>query len=159
MNSGHQLLTGFVILIMGILFLNVYSSINTRSDSMMNNEAAITGTAIAQAIINEIKCKAFDQNTVSKAVVKASLLTTSLGRETGEINSTQFNDVDDYNDYSTADTLNRLGVFYINVNVNYINNMLPDEISNSPTFYKQINICVTNFGLPDTLRFYQIISY
>ncbi len=161
MNSGQQLLTIFVIVIFGFLSLNVYKSSGSREDSMRYNEAAITATGIAQAMINEIESKAFDQTTVYKSVSTADSLTppNSLGPDGTETVPTQFNDIDDYNDYTTTDTLNILGNFNVKVKVFYIQKMSPDVVSYTQTFSKQVNVSVTNMYLPDTLKFSQVISY
>jgi len=128
---------------------------------LFGNEAIITGAGIAQSLINEIQVKAFDEKTVSRGYSIADSLThpNLLGSDAGEYVSTQFDDIDDYNNYTKSDSLDRLGLFNLKVNVYYINKLMPDVKSYVQTFTKQIDILLTNFSLPDTIRFHQVIAY
>lgn len=161
MSSGQQILTIFAISLLSILILNVYRSNSTRSETTLYDEAVITGTGIAQSMTNEIDSKAFDEKTIAQAVTDTDSLTLpgSLGPDSGETLSTQFDDIDDYNNYSRIDSLSRLGAFKTDVKVYYIAKMSPTVKSNSPTFSKEVDIYVTNFSLRDTLKFKRIISY
>src|SRR3972149_7629682 len=105
MSSGQQLLTILAISLLAILMLNVYNSTGTRNSSMIYNEAIISGTGIAQSMLNEIGMKAFDQKTLTKSAALPDSLTPalSLGPESGDTTSVQFNDIDDYNNYTKAD--------------------------------------------------------
>lgn len=161
MSSGQQLLTILAISLLAILMLNVYNSTGTRNSSMIYNEAIISGTGIAQSMLNEIGMKAFDQKTLTKSAALPDSLTPalSLGPESGETTSVQFNDIDDYNNYTKADTLPKMGIFNTKVQVFYITKLSPDVKSSVRSFTKQINVFVINFSLPDTLKFYRIIAY
>ncbi len=161
MNSGEQILSIFAITILTLLILSVYNSYANKDTAFYNNEAIITGTGEAQSMLNEIKSRAFDQNTVNKAVSSPDSLTptANLGPDLGESVSTQFNDIDDYNNYTRADTMSRMGIFNIKVNVYYIANMSNGVKSTVPTYSKEVDIFVTNFSLPDTLKFNQVITY
>jgi len=161
LNSGQQILTIFALAILTVLIINVYKSQGSKEEMLFGNEAIITGTGIAQSIINEIQTKAFDEKTVSKGFSIADSLTlpNSLGPDAGEYVSTQFDDIDDYNNYTKSDSLKRLGLFNLKVKVYYINKLTPDVESYTQTFTKQIDILLTNFSLPDTLRFHQVIAY
>ncbi len=157
-----MLLVLFAMVILSLLTLNVYKTNSSREGTLRYNEAAITATGLAQSMINEIRSKAFDQNTVNKSVSVPDSLTIPqlLGPDTGEVSRIQFNDIDDFNNYTSIDTLSRLGIFTIKVKVQYITNLLPNVISNVPTFSKQVNIEVLNFSLPnDTLKYSQVMSY
>jgi hypothetical protein len=161
MNSGQQLLTIFAITLLTILAINVYRSSGSRSDTNLYDEAIITGTGIGQSMLNEVDSKAFDETTVLKSVSTPDSLTPplSLGPDAGEVLSTEYDDIDDYNNFVRTDSLSRLGVFKTSVKVYYIAKMSPSVKSSSPTFTKEIDIYVTNFSLPDTLKFNRIISY
>ena len=161
MNSGQMLLVLFGMIIFGMLSLNVYKSSSSREDTLRTNEAFLNATGLAQSMINEIESKAFDQNTVHKAATSADSLTSPdlLGSDAGETSATQFNDIDDYNNYITTDSLSRLGVYTVGVKVYYIQNMSPDVKSNVQTFSKQVDVSVTNFCLPDTLKLSRVITY
>ncbi len=161
MGSGQQLLTIAAIVLLSVLIINVNQASNQRLTAMYSNEAVLTGTGIAESMIDEIESKAFDQNTVNKSVSDVSELTGvyNLGPELGETNSLNFNDVDDYNDYITTDSLERMGTFHIKVSVAYIKTMDPSIETNSRTFTKKISVFVTNKNLSDTLKLYDAVSY
>ena len=161
MSSGHQLLTISGILLLSFLFLTVNKNNSDRSASLYNNGSIIDANGVAQSIIDEIQCKAFDENTISKSVWSRDSLTNpnSLGPEYGENNHTQFDDVDDYNNYSTMIDVGEYGKFYLHTSITYIINMQPNSLSNIQTYSKRIEIALTNFSIPDTLKYYHVISY
>ncbi len=161
MNSGQQILTIFAIAILTVLIINVYNSQSTKEAMLLSNEAIITSTGIAQSLLNEIQAKAFDKKTVSQGVAYTDslILPNSLGPDAGEVVPTQFNDVDDYKNYTRSDSLERLGLFNTKVDVYYINKLSPGVKSYTQTFTKEIVVSVTNPSLPDTLKFYLVIAY
>jgi hypothetical protein len=161
MGTGQQLLTIASIMLITLLIMNVHRATAERLTIMYSNEAIIAGTGVAQSLIDEIESKAFDQQTVSKEVSTTDSLTApnALGAETGENTRTMFNDVDDYNNFTETDSLPRTGIYNIKVKVEYVANMNPSLISNYSTFTKKIDVFVTNFSLPDTLKFSDIVAY
>jgi hypothetical protein len=82
-----------------------------------------------------------------------------MGKDGGESVSTQFDDIDDYNNHTRTDTLNRMGTFNTKVLVYYIDKSNPETKSLTRTFTKRIDVNITNFSLPDTLTFSHIIGY
>lgn len=161
MNSGHQILTIAGILLLSFLFLTVNKNNSERASSLYKSGSVIDANGVAQSIIDEIQCKAFDENTILKCIWSADSLTmpNSLGPEYGETQNTQFDDVDDYNNYSTVITVGNYGDFNILTTIQYITNMNPDIISSTQTYSKRIEVAVTNFSYPDTLKYYHVISY
>lgn len=161
MNSGQMMLVILGAVILALLSLNVYKSSDIKKNSLTNNQSIIAGTGLAQAMMNEIKSRAFDQNTINAPVNSVASLTPPLllGPDLGELIPTQFNDVDDFNNYTTSDTLNLFGIFNISVHVYYINTFSPGIKSLTQTFSKQVDISVTNSNIPFPLKFSQVISY
>ena len=161
MGSGHQLLTIAGIFLLSIFFLSVNKSNTERSSSLYESGSVIDANGVAQSVIDEIQCKAFDEATISKSVWDSDSLTSpkSLGPELGETNHTQFDDVDDYNNYSTVINVDEYGDFGVRTTVKYIQNMNPDLVSITSTYSKRIEVDVTNYSYPDTLRYYHVISY
>jgi hypothetical protein len=161
MGSGHQMLTIAGIFLLSFLILTVNKNNSERSSSLYKSGSVIDANGVAQSIIDEIQCKAFDENTITKSVWSSDSLTipNSLGPESGETLNTQFDDVDDYNNYSTVITVGNYGDFNIHTSIKYVMNMSPDNLSNSQTYSKRIEVAVTNFSYPDTLKYYHVISY
>jgi len=161
MGSGHQLLTLAGMLLLSFLFLSVNKNNSERATTLYKTGSIIDANGAAQSIIDEIQCKAFDENTINKCVWGADSLTTpnNLGPDYGETLNTQFDDVDDYNNYSTVITVGNFGDFNIHTSVKYIINMNPAISSGTQTYSKKIEVSITNFSYPDTLKYYHVISY
>ena len=156
----------FLLLAGGVLFFtNLVLTFNRTSTSqalvVYENESFIYGESLSQGLIEEIQTRAFDENTVSGTVDSPEDLSpaNSMGHEGGEDSMNQFDDIDDFNNYSYTDSLSAHGNFVVNVSVYYINTYLPDVISNLPTFSKRVDISMDNPYLESTVRISKIFSY
>jgi hypothetical protein len=149
------------IFLLSNLILNVNKANTERILSTYTNETVIDASGIAQSFIEEIQKKAFDEKTINNAVWMTDSLTTvyDLGPETGEYLNTEFDDIDDYHNYTTTVTLDRMGDFNIAIILDYVNTMNPKVISGTPTFSKRIEVLLTNHSLLDTLKYYHVVSY
>ncbi|TDJ07475.1 MAG: hypothetical protein E2O67_02545 [Deltaproteobacteria bacterium] len=143
------------------LILNVHKANTNRMLTNYTSESVINASGLAQSIIDMIQSKAFDENTIDAAVWQLDSLTAAinLGPESGENMHTEFDDIDDYNNYSTTVSLDRMGDFDINVNVFYVNTLNPQIKSSITTYSKKIELSIINYSLLDTLKYYHIISY
>jgi hypothetical protein len=161
MNTGQTLLVTIGLLLFTIFILTVYRTTTSRFAFAIANEAIISGTAIAQSMIDEISQKAFDEKTVSSSVASPDSLTPAgnLGPDTGETDYTKYDDIDDYNNFQKVESLSRLGNFNTLVSVYYVSSTNPDIKSLSRTFYKRVDVFVTNSFITDTIKLYRIISY
>lgn len=160
--SGSQLLLviGGLVLF-SLLAVNVNKSIANSDIQTSNSEYVSTATSIGQSVINKINTKSFDQGTIGNPVFNANLLTAAnaLGPETGETPAT-YNDVDDYNNFTEADTTPRAGVFNILVAVNYVDDNNPNTIlTNTTSRTKRIQVAISNQFMKDTLYMYSYKSY
>lgn len=161
MGLSQLILIAGSLVLLGIISLTIYNSFNSKTDSDLYNEAYITASGIGQSVFDQILTKSFDQNTVTTPVTSTSSLTAvaSLGPDPGETSVLQFNDVDDYKNYTRIDTMSVLGIFNTRVDVNYVSKMNPDQISAARTFTKRIDIFVTNSYLKDTLKIKYATAY
>ena len=121
----------FLLLAGGILFFtNLVLTFNKTSTSqalvVYENESFIYGESLSQGFIEEIQTRAFDENTVSGIVDSPEDLSpaNSMGHEGGEDLMNQFDDIDDFNNYSYTDSLSGNGNFAVNISVYYINNYI-----------------------------------
>jgi hypothetical protein len=178
----QQLLTicGIVIFTMFTLTSNSARLKQTSSSSF--NEAILVAADLGQSLIEEIHSKAFDEQTVLNAIDTVIDLTStlSIGYETGEgLNnyngyakthgydeSTTFDDVDDYNDFSRDYPDKLLDNFNIAVKVYYVSLDNPSIKSNVQTFAKKVDITISNpyltideDELMGTLKLSTIITY
>lgn len=161
MNSGQSLLSIAGIILLSLLSLNINKDTIQKTLLINSNEVLIGASSVAQAVIEEIQLKAFDENTIHKYQKYESNLCEPdhLGPEYGEYSHNQFDDVDDYNNYSTSIELEHLGKYDITVKVDYRINMHTEQKSSKQTFVKAITVEVDNFSLPNPVKFYQIIGY
>ncbi len=161
MNSGHMLLTIAGVILLSNLILNVHKANTNRMLANYTSESVIDASGLAQSIIDMIQSKAFDENTINDAVWHRDSLTTAikLGPESGEYQHTDFDDIDDYNNYSTTVSLDRMGDFNINVNVFYVNTLNHQIKSSTPTYSKKIEVSIINYSLLDSLKYSHIVSY
>ncbi|MBI4548294.1 MAG: hypothetical protein HY707_09960 [Ignavibacteriae bacterium] len=150
------------------------------------NEYYIAALSLAQAVIDEAKTKAFDEQTVSAKILVPSGLTSSdsLGKEgsaeatpipdtlgvTGAYSSfVKFDDIDDYNSYSRLINTPRAEGYRILVKVNYASETYPDSSRNIRTFCKKLAVFVTSpffpkiqkagILVPDTLQILYAFTY
>jgi len=156
-----MLLTIAGVILLSNLILNVHKANTNRMLTNYTSESVINASGLAQSIIDMIQSKAFDENTIDAAVWQLDSLTAviNLGPESGENMHTEFDDIDDYNNYSTTVSLDRMGDFDINVNVFYVNTLNPQIKSSITTYSKKIELSIINYSLLDTLKYYHIISY
>lgn len=143
-----------------LLVLNVNRIILSTQDLELKNEAQTTASSVAETMLNEVVSKSFDKSTLTNAVFDSSLATAPnmLGPESGEVYP-NFNDVDDFNNYTRNDTTPRLGVFSLKVKVSYIDNSNALVAANSVQRTKLIEIAVFNTVLVDTFKLYRYRSY
>lgn len=161
MNTGQTLLITVGLLLFTIFILTVYRTTTSRFAFAIANEALLTGTGIAQSLIDEVTSKNFDEKTINKVVSVPDSLTPVkfLGPDDGENDVTKFDDIDDYNNYKRIEALSRLGNFRSWIKVYYVNPNLPDQMSISRTFAKKIEVYVQNDFVTDTVKLYRIVTY
>ena len=159
--SNQMLLATGALFILTLLILLFYQTSIEQTSVSVENEAIVAGSGIAQALIVEIQKRSYDENTVTKYVDNINLLTSSgnLGRDSGEVFITQFDDIDDFDDYSTTDASTRLGDYDLSVGVDYVQNFAPNTITVNRTFNKRITVRIASTYLPDTLKFYHLKGY
>lgn len=124
-------------------------SISTQ-DSMIYNKSFILATTVAQSVLDEINSKAYDEEIVNGTkIFSANDFSDVLKKESGETYP-NFDDIDDYNDFSRSDSIPQMGVFNISVKVGYLTDDL--EPTGSPTYNKSITVRITS---PSLYNFYK----
>jgi len=160
--TGNQMMLSIVAMIfLSMLVLNVHSSTTDKLIILYSNESVIEATGIVQAIFEEIQTKAFDEATTTAAAKERDLLTPalSLGKDDTEALYNDFDDIDDYDNYTLTDTANVMGTFNLAVLVRYAEETAPYDTTNSRTYMKRVDISISNESLPTTLTFNKLISY
>lgn len=163
MNSGQMLITIAAISLIVLTILNFNkSSLNTQENLDYNKEYISTVTA-AQSLLDEISGKAYDENIINGASISSALgFSSTLAPESGEAYP-NFDDIDDFNNFSKKDSIMNLGIFNFKVKINYVNDNL--ENSSSCTYHKKVTIKVTDNTLKnpftnklDTIQISTVLS-
>ncbi len=173
MGTAQILVLMASLIILGLLTLQFTGSSGRNAESNLYNQALLTGTGIGQSLLEEIRGKAFDEAVIPpNDTIQNPTLTPviSLGRDAGETTYDQFDDIDDYNNYSRTDSMSIFGNFFTTAKVYYIvndiANMGTGVYSATPTFAKKIDVVVwnsflrkDNTNILDTIRLTGIKAY
>ncbi len=170
MGTGQSIMSVFAMLLLSTLMLRVNGTLLNSGNVVTNSKLGLTAIALAQSRLEEIKSKAFDQNTVSATVSTTSSLTAAskLGPETGEVYP-NFNDVDDFNGFTYTDTVqinpdlakSATNCYYFKEidSVVYVSSTSPDVTSSSQTWNKKITVKITIPQMTDTIKVSTVFSY
>ncbi len=141
---------------------------NYDLESRLFHEAVGASSELGSALLTHLNKLPFDEATISATVEFPDELTNpaSLKPETGELYVSQFDDLDDYNyfdgrddEHYIYDTLKTLGIFATTIKINYIQKDTPQTVSSNETWYKIINIEITNMYLSSPIKLFLITSY
>jgi hypothetical protein len=160
--SGVQtfLVLGGIVLF-STLVLSVNRALMNSEDQSIRAEYLSLAVSSGQNLLNEISSKAFDHQVVDNSPLEDIYNLTSpglLGPEAGE-NSISYNDVDDYNYYTTEDSSSGRGNFKLFVRVNYVNENNGTDTLSIRSRMKRVAINVTNYYMVDTVKLYYLKSY
>ena len=142
MNQMIMVIGAFMLL--SLLTVSVNQSLINKTSSTYETESVIAATTMAQALLQEVILRDFDENTRNYAIVAtpAGLTTVAhLGKD-GETYP-NFDDLDDYKGFLRYDTI-KVGIFKSNVYVVYSGNGSITDSSTVPTFYKKVTVSVVN---------------
>ncbi|MCF6268762.1 MAG: hypothetical protein L3J41_03535 [Melioribacteraceae bacterium] len=161
MNGGQQLMVLGALVMLSYLVLSIGNTSNVQLEAALLNESIISGSALAQSLMEEIQSRAFDENTISQAIASSDELTSSnsFGPDGEEVAPSDFNDIDDYDGYSVTYSLSRMGEFSAEVDVYYIAEFEPETPSLERTFSKRIDITISNAAIDANIVFTSIVSY
>lgn len=144
-NNVQSMLSIGALLIFSLISLRFDNSLLQNVEIEVENKVYLTAFSLADDLIEEIKQKAFDNSTVIFKSITPSQLTqpNSLGKESGEV-WPNFNDVDDYNNYSKPVSLPHAEKYTVMCSVNYVQENDPNQISSVQTFFKRIDVNVSS---------------
>jgi hypothetical protein len=143
MSNVESILALGGMIILAIISLRFNSSVLQTSTADFENKVYLTSFSIADNLIEEIKSKSFDQNTVNFPTTNPASLTIpdSLGPDPGEVKP-YYNDVDDYNGYLDTTAAPYFEKYYISCKVEYVTSSNPDVASPTQTFYKKVTVTI-----------------
>ncbi|MGB5529035.1 MAG: hypothetical protein WBQ32_03620 [Ignavibacteriaceae bacterium] len=143
MSSVHSFLSLGALLLISLISLRFNSAVLENSTIETENKVYLTAFSLANDLIEEIKMKAFDAATVKFPTTDPSVLTSpySLGHADHEVYP-NFNDIDDFNDYSRTIDAPHAENYRVRCNVYYVSEYNPDYKVMTQTFYKRVDVTV-----------------
>jgi len=143
-----------VVVLSGLAFMIFLQALNTAKMVRVKSELRTRQSVLLNSLENLIRARKFDENESSPwSSVE------SLGKDQNEITVSQFDDIDDFDQYS-VNSIDEYPGFGYNVSVFYSsppenpNSKKIFDLSNNPTNYKSVAISVvhaTLSSLNDTL--------
>jgi len=167
MNTGQSLFSIGALLLLSLTVLRVNNNILMTDTIMYDSKFGIIANSIATSLIEKASEKFFDANTSEGPVTDLTGLTLVLGPGPGETNPENFNDFDDFNNYTQEDTFFTSLVFYSNCTVAYVDPSVNlDNIVSTQKWHKKLTVSVTwrqsgemTGSVADTVKHSTIYSY
>jgi len=146
MGSIQSLLAIAALFLLSLLSVRFNSSVLENMSVEVENKVYLTAFSLGDDLIEEIKQKAFDNETVVFRSINPEELTPRnlFGPDAGENFVTDFNDIDDYHGYSRPVSLPHAEGYLVICNVDYVNSNNHDLVSLAQTFYKRIEVTVSS---------------
>lgn len=146
MNTGQSLFAIGALLLLSLTVLRVNNNILLTDTIMIDSKFGIIANSIATSLIESATEKFYDANTKEGPCLQ-NALTYPPSKEGGETDPTNFNDFDDFNNYTQTDTVSSV-VFYSRCRVSYVNPdpddpSSLDNIVNTRTWNKKLDVSVT----------------
>ena len=137
-NRGFTLVeVSVVVFILTLACMVFLKALNTGKSVRVNSEIRTIQGSILSDIENQIRSRRFDENTNAP-------WSNVLGKDIGEISAEQFDDIDDFDEYSITSLTDYPG-FGIYVDVFYVNSETKFRVPQSTqTNYKNVAVTISH---------------
>ena len=153
---GHnQFLAIGAIALLALISLRFNTTVLQNKTTEIENKVYLTAFSLADDLIEEIKQKAFDEQTVEWRAIPVEQLTNTdaFGPvDPDEFSVNDFDDIDDYHNYSKSISLPHVENYSVLSTVEYVAAADPDITSSSQTYFKKISVRVTSPYLSHPVR-------
>jgi hypothetical protein len=154
----NQYLSIGAIALLALVSLRFNSTLLENRTTEIENKVYLTAFSLADDLIEEIKQKAFDEETVEWRAITADQLTPYYlfgPVDPGESSVYDFDDIDDYHGYSKSISLPHAENYSVTSTVDYVSSTDQDVTSYSQSFFKRVTVIVTSpyMSHPVTLSF------
>ncbi|NQT97976.1 MAG: hypothetical protein HQ562_09575 [Candidatus Marinimicrobia bacterium] len=149
------------IAILGRYSLTVNSVLLSSELNVLQSGYELNAILICDNLFNQAWLLAYDQNTVlsqAKSIPASFTSANSLGSETGEVYS-DFNDIDDYNNYTATNTTVDGMTYTVSVGVGYVEINDKDTIVPIQTTLKKMTVTVVSNYLRNDISFSRLYPY
>ena len=143
----NQYLSIGAIALLALISLRFNTTLLENRTTEVENKVYLTAFSLADDLIEEIKQKAFDEQTVEWRAIPVEQLTDldAFGiNDPGEYSVSDFDDIDDYHNYSKSISLPHVENYSVLSTVEYVTAADPDVTSSSQTYFKKIMVRVTS---------------
>jgi hypothetical protein len=143
----NQYLSIGAIALLALISFRFNTTLLENRTTEIENKVYLTAFSLADDLIEEIKQKAFDEQTVEWRAITADQLSSYdlFGPvDPDEFSVYDFDDIDDYHGYSKAVSLPHAENYSITSTVDYVSANNQDLTSSSQTFFKRVVVTVTS---------------
>jgi hypothetical protein len=145
--GSNQFLSIGAIALLALISLRFNTTLLENRTTEIENKVYLTAFSLADDLIEEIKQKAFDEQTVEWRAITADQLSSYdlFGPvDDGEYSVSDFDDIDDYHGYSKAVSLPHVENYSVTSTVDYVSANNQDVSSSSQTFFKRLVVRVAS---------------
>lgn len=141
MNASQIILLIAAFLIISVLILIVNTNRMQVIETQISKRATFTALSEAKNLMDEIRVKKFDENVGSNFTMLRESLTRAyqFGSDSNEIYP-NFDDIDDYHNFTKGIQIPELQNFSLKVSVQYVSEQNPEILSSTNTYYKLVTI-------------------
>jgi hypothetical protein len=146
MGNNQFLAIGGVVLL-ALTSLRFNTNILETKGTEIESKVYLTAFSLADDLIEEIKQKAFDEQTVEWKSISPSLLSSpsEFGIfDEGETSVTDFDDIDDYHGYSKTVSLPHAEKYTVTSSVDYVSAEDQNSVSSVQTYFKRVTVKVSS---------------
>jgi hypothetical protein len=153
MSNLHSFFSLGALVLIALISLRFNSAVLENSTIETENKVYLTAFSLANDLIEEIKTKAFDVATINFPTTDPSILTSpySLGPASNE-HYPNFNDVDDFNNFSRMIDAPHAENYLVSCSVYYVSETNLDYKVMTQTFYKRADVTVTSPYMKNTVQ-------
>ena len=155
MSGTNSFLTIGAMALLALASLRFNATLLENRTTEIENKVYLTAFSLADDLIEEIKQKAFDEQTVEWRAIPTDELSASVTfgpQDPGESGVTTFDDIDDYHGYQKAVSLPHVENYTVTSTVDYVSAADPDVISSTQTYFKRITVKVTSPYLTHSVK-------
>lgn len=146
------------LLIFSLISLRFDTAVLENTGVEVENKVYLTAFSLADDLLEEIKLRAFDANTVQFPITNPAGLTNyPLGPSSSEVYP-NFNDIDDFNGYHRIIDAPHAEKYEVFCEVYYVGEDTPEIKSSIRTFYKRTDITVTSPYLKNPVKLSSIFT-
>jgi hypothetical protein len=155
MSGTNSFLTIGAMALLALISLRFNSTLLQNRTTEIENKVYLTAFSLADDLIEEIKQKAFDEQTVEWKAITTEQLTNidAFGVVyPGENSVSDFDDIDDYHNYSRPISLPHVENYMVTSTVDYVSASDQDQVSNTQTYFKRVTVRVTSPYLSNPVK-------